>query len=267
MKNNKIENSQSKFLPIIKKLEDKDYIGALKKLNHINQNENNLKQILKLKSFIYLQLKDWNKVIFFNEKLIELNGNSFEILNAIGVANFNLGNLRKSINFFTSSIKINTKFIQGYENLGIVYKRLGDFEASTKHFCEALKVKNKNPRIQQNLIDNFNYFNPKNIKDSELCKINTKILEFKNELININNYDQLFGLFNKIEEYLSTIDQIIYTETQIFRRNEKNLNCGRHLKIFKDFSIIPKYCFGCFKVQIQMSNVIELIKLYFYSTT
>ena len=263
MKNNKIENSQSKFLPIIKKLEDKDYIGALKKLNHINQNENNLKQILKLKSFIYLQLKDWNKVIFFNEKLIDLNGNSFEILNAIGVANFNLGNLRKSINFFTSSIKINTKFIQGYENLGIVYKRLGDFEASTKHFCEALKVKNKNPRIQQNLIDNFNYFNPKNIKDSELCKINTKILEFKNELININNYDQLFGLFNKIEEYLSTIDQIIYTETQIFRRNEKNLNCGRHLKIFKDFSIIPKYCFGCFKVQIRMSNVIELIKLYF----
>ena len=70
MKNNKIENSQSKFLPIIKKLEDKDYIGALKKLNHINQNENNLKQILKLKSFIYLQLKDWNKVIFLMKNLL-----------------------------------------------------------------------------------------------------------------------------------------------------------------------------------------------------
>ena len=68
-----------------------------------------------------------------------------------------------------------------------------------------------------------------------MCKINSKILELGKLPININDNNELFRLFNKTEEYLSATDPIIYTETQIFRKNEKNLNCSRHLKIFNDF--------------------------------
>ena len=267
MKNNKIENSKLKFFSIINKLKNKDYDEALKELNQLNENENDKEEIIKLKSFIHLQLKDWNKVIHYNEKLIEINENNFETYSAIGVANFNLGNLKKSIKFFENSINNNINFIQGYENLGIVLKRLGDFKKSTEYFSKALKINSNNLRIKQNLIDNFNYFDSKNIIDSELCKINSKILELGKLPININDNNELFRLFNKTEEYLSATDPIIYTETQIFRKNEKNLNCSRHLKIFNDFSVIPRYCFGCFKVQIQMKNVAELIKLYFLFNT
>ena len=69
MKNNKIENSKLKFFSIINKLKNKDYNEALKELNQLNENENDKVKIIKLKSFIYLQLKDWNKVIYYNEKL------------------------------------------------------------------------------------------------------------------------------------------------------------------------------------------------------
>ena len=90
MKNNKIENSKLKFFSIINKLKNKDYDEALKELNQLNENENDKEEIIKLKSFIHLQLKDWNKVIHYNEKLIEINENNFETYSAIGVANFNL---------------------------------------------------------------------------------------------------------------------------------------------------------------------------------
>ena len=54
-----------------------------------------------------------------------------------------------------------------------------------------------------------------------------------------------------------------FYETQIFRRNSINLNCERHHKAFNEFNIIPKFCFSCFKVQIEPKNILELFKLFF----
>ena len=42
-----------------------------------------------------------------------------------------------------------------------------------------------------------------------------------------------------------------------------DLNCKRHFKVFNEFNIIPKYCFSCYKIQISLFNIIDLIKLYF----
>jgi hypothetical protein len=33
--------------------------------------------------------------------------------------------------------------------------------------------------------------------------------------------------------------------------------------VFNTFNVIPKFCFGCFKVLIEPNNVVDLIKLYF----
>ena len=41
------------------------------------------------------------------------------------------------------------------------------------------------------------------------------------------------------------------------------MNCKRHFKVFNKFNIIPKFCFSCYKVQVNLKNVIDLIKLYF----
>ena len=35
------------------------------------------------------------------------------------------------------------------------------------------------------------------------------------------------------------------------------------IDVFNNFNVIPKYCFGCFKVLIEPNNVVDLIKLYF----
>ena len=50
--------------------------------------------------------------------------------------------------------------------------------------------------------------------------------------------------------------------SQAFRRDSVNLDCERHFEIFNEYGVVPKYCFGCFKIQIQTSSVLDLIKLY-----
>ena len=50
--------------------------------------------------------------------------------------------------------------------------------------------------------------------------------------------------------------------SQTFRRNSVDLNCARHMQIFNKFNVIPKFCFGCYKVQVEPRSVLELIKLF-----
>ena len=40
-----------------------------------------------------------------------------------------------------------------------------------------------------------------------------------------------------------------------------DINCKRHTKIFETKNIIPEFCFGCFKVQVEVSTFMELIKI------
>ena len=49
--------------------------------------------------------------------------------------------------------------------------------------------------------------------------------------------------------------------SQAYRFNSKNLNCSRHVQIFNKNNIIPKFCFNCYKVQVDAEDVIDLIKL------
>ena len=39
-----------------------------------------------------------------------------------------------------------------------------------------------------------------------------------------------------------------------------DLNCKRHI-IFEEKEIIPKFCFGCYKVQVDVTTVMDLICL------
>ena len=65
------------------------------------------------------------------------------------------------------------------------------------------------------------------------------------------------------DSILKSHDQRInYPETQAYRRDLTRLNCSRHERIFNVRNVIPKFCFGCFKVQVEPRTVVELIKLF-----
>ena len=167
---------------------------------------------------------------------------------------------------FQSSVNTNKNFPSGYENLGMTYKLLGKYELSIIFFLEALKLNLYNDRVKNFLIDICNYYNNyliKNIIDiNEINENNLNLFEDEKKII---KNSEIFKLFENSEKLLRVNKvNFNYPETQIFRRNKSNLNCKRHLKVFSEHNIIPSFCFNCYKVQITLNSVLDLIKLYFY---
>ena len=140
---------------------------------------------------------------------------------------------------------------------------LGNYKLSIKFSLDALKLVPENNKIKNNLIDILNYFEPED-NENLILKINNKIkkLSIKDKFV---KNTQINEMLNKSQKILNDNDLILnYPQTQIFKKNKLNLNCERHLEIFAKHEIIPKFCFNCYKVQINLDNVLELLKLYFY---
>ena len=95
-----------------------------------------------------------------------------------------------------------------------------------------------------------------------MIEIDNKI---KNETDNFNanktNYE-LLDQYLKISKLLKDNLCDIRTDlSQVYYRNLVDLNCSRHLQIFDSHKVIPKFCFGCFNLQISVSNIFDLFRL------
>ena len=265
MKNNKNIFSKKIFTPVIEFIKNKKLEKALKLLNELSEKNVDQNTILELKGLIYLKKQDWENS-FLNYKRISDTKINFEISNNIGVCLYKLGKFSKASNYFKDAIDKNNLYMPSYENYCTTNKLLGKYDLSLKFGLQALEIKPNNIKIQNLLIDILNFYNPKSCKDI-IININNEIKQLSLDIKNndIIEEEDISYILNKSEEILKK-DNIIfnYPETQIFRKNTLNLNCERHLSIFTKHKIIPKFCFNCYKVQITLNNVLELIKLYFY---
>lgn len=256
-------NNNKKFIEINDLLKKKDYKRALDLSNKLEKIGFNNIELFKIKNHIFLKTKKWHEYRENNIKLLSLDLDRKRIKYNIGLANFNLGNLNEALKNFIDSLDIEPKNLNSHISIGLTNKLLGNFEEAIIHFHKAQILANKNPLITQNIIDCFNYVDSTNI-DFDLVRLNNKI---KNQNYNFQKINDL----NLIKEILDNSEKIIInnfpnifvSETQIFRKNSLNLNCKRHMDIFNKHNIIPEYCFGCFKIQISIKDVVNLIKLYF----
>jgi len=69
-------------------------------------------------------------------------------------------------------------------------------------------------------------------------------------------------LITKFNSLFSDYDVSTYTlQSQIYFGRVGTLGCGRHFRLFEAYKIIPKSCFSCFKVQINVPSLTNLIEL------
>lgn len=245
-------------------IQQKKYDRALELLNKISNKEDNLNIVNRITASVYLYKKDWEKSLSYFQKID--NKNNFDISNNIGVALYNLGRFLEASTMFEQAITFNNKYIPAYENLAVTQKLLGNYELSISCILQGLKLMPNNNKITNNLIDILNYFEPLN-EGNYIINIDKKLRKLESlhkKNISINN-TTISDILNKSEKVLKDSNiNFNFNETQIFRRNKIDLNCKRHLDIFATHKIIPKFCFSCFKVQITLDNILDLIKLYFY---
>ena len=198
--------------------------------------------------------------------LLKKNSNISIIHNIHGVINLALEKWKNSIECFSKAISLDPTYAEAYYNLGIAQDHLEQMEEAVKSYTKAIEIKPDLVRAHEALIHILSFYNPKKPNVNPCVKANkllqTQSYNYKPEK-KISDTD-VINFFNRSNNViLQNINTLSLNETEIFRNNTIDLKCERHFKVFNTFKIIPEYCFGCYKVQIEVKNVIELFKLYF----
>ena len=217
---------------------------------------------------IHSSLKNYKESIFFFLKSIKLDPNNAKTYNNLASALNNLGQFKEAILNYNKALKLNPNFAEAHFNLAKTLNDVERFEDAIMSYCKAIDLDPNFEDAYNNLIKILTFYVPKK-NNANICLISNKLLQ--NVIFNYNPSSKIsdsdiksfFKSCNDILTKNKNIDSLKSIETQIYRRNTINLNCDRHFEVFNNFNVIPKFCFGCFKVLIEPNNVVDLIKLYF----
>jgi len=149
----------------------------------------------------------------------------------------------------------------------LVNASLGKYKKAIKNYLKTLSIDGSNIIAIKSIIFLLTY----HVSDNDHPIINAnnelRLLKQDHKLINLLMTENLSLILKRSIEILNKIsidiNKLNFTETQSYRRNPLDLNCDYHHKVFNHINIIPKFCFSCFKVQIEPENVIDLIRLFF----
>ena len=202
-------------------------------------------------------------------KSLELFPKSAEIYNIIGISYQFLNQIDEATNCFEKAIKINPNFSKPFNNLANILKEKQEFEAAIDQYKKALSLKPDDAEIKSNLIEVLKIHSPVNFSDNSLTNLDSYIKTESPVLKNFEDDHQLASSILHILKKINLIDINLTTKlSQIYKRNQIDLNCYRHRTIFEKENIIPEFCYGCFKLQVDAKNLLDLIRLtsIFYST-
>ena len=199
------------------------------------------------------------------KKAIELKPDFVDAHNNLGNILMKLNRLDEAEVCFKKVIELKPEYANAHYNLGIIYFNLKKNKEAIKKYSKVLEIDPKHTGAQELLIYNLDFFSPKEKNVHPIITANNSLKEIKNTFtledgIKDHDFANLFRKSNKIIE--NYVGKLVFNHAQIHRRNSIELNCKRHKGIFNEFNIVPKFCFSCFKIQIEPKNVLELCKLY-----
>ena len=215
---------------------------------------------------IYEILGENNDAIKCYERVISIDPNHIFTYNNLGLIFNKLGKYRKSINYLNKAISLNPNYVNAYNNLGNNYLDQGNCKEASKNYLNALKIDKKNEISIYNIVNLLNHYLPDSQNSIVVTNNNLRKLRQNFDLKQIIKNKKALGNFfkkaNQLKNSNESLKVLNFFDTQIHRKNTINLNCNRHHTIFKRKNIIPNFCFGCFKIQIEPKNILNLLKLY-----
>ena len=246
-------------------IREKKFDLALNHLEKIPKNEIRNFEYYYLKGFSYLNLNKIDNAIE-NFSLV-LKSNKDNVLSYFyrAIAYYKKNDFENSKLDYEKAISLKPNMPELYNNLAGVNYKNGENEEAIKNFTHALNLDQSQKNSIQGLLNVLTQ--TKNVKDnsSNLIFIHNKLNE-----INLDYSEYKFIENKNIKKYLNEINFLIDNKLnnlqldifQTYKENETKLNCKRHHKFFNKYNLIPEYCFGCFKIQIEPDNVVDLIKLH-----
>ena len=246
---------------------NRKFLEAIKIYNKILKKNPKITLVYYNLGLIHEQLQNIKVAKDNYNKAIKIDPNFIYSYNNLGILYQRQGLKEEAIENFKKVIDINPKYLNAYNNLGLVYASLGKYGEALSSYLDALKLDEKNIIATKSIIFLLTYHitdknHPLVKANNDLRNLQTKF-KFE-ELLKTKNLNLVLKNSLKIIKNISiNIDNLQLFETQAYRRNPLDLNCERHHEVFNNSNIIPKFCFSCFKIQIEPFNVIDLIRLFF----
>ena len=198
------------------------------------------------------------------KQAIRIKPDYVDAYNNLGITFQQLGELKEAKESYKQVIRIKPDYVDAYNNLGYTFQKLGELEEAANSFTRAIGLNPNLSKSHLNLVKLLTIYDPKKKISNEIVKINQEIKNnyLKNGISEVKNDDKIIKLIHKSSSIIKRFKIELVTErVQVFRNNSVDLNCDRHKAIFNKFNIIPKFCFGCYKIQIEPKSIIDLIKL------
>ena len=213
---------------------------------------------------ILQELKRLDEAEVSFKKTIELKPDYTEAYNNLGVTLHLLGRFKESEACYRKTIELKPDYAEAYRNLGITLVDMGRLKEAMKNYTKAIELNPHSPWSLQDLAGLFTNYTPDEGFLHPVAKANKEIKKkyLEDKTIGIISDEKIIKLFNQSTSVIERYNLKIETQScQAFRQNSINLNCERHMKLFNKFNIIPKFCFDCYKVQVEPNTILELIKL------
>ena len=253
------------FNEVLLLVRDKKFEEAITYLNKLIDDDDKNFKYYHLKGTLHFNIDEFNEAISCFSNALAINKDDSNIYYLRGASNLKSKKYEEAKQDFNKAIDLNENFSEAYFGLGVFYSENNKNTLAIENFLKSIKLKNNFKQPVLNLIKTLTL-----TKDIEPYD---SIIISKHNQINKINFPYSFNKYIKndeIKKFLKKINNIIsnnfedlnFSATQIYRRNNNSLNCKRHKKVFNTYGIIPNFYFGCYKIQIEPENIMDLIKLY-----
>ena len=237
-------------------------IASYKKAISINPDDaqlyNNMGNTLKDKGDLKAAIQNYRQAV-------SIKADFADAYNNMGSALIGKGDSEAAVECYRKALEINPNFAEGYNNLGVALRYSSFPGKALDNYSKALEMNPDYTDAKLNLISLLTSYNPKDQHHNLIVTASNAIrkIEIMSNAQNIISDDQVINLLSKSSNYISVHNlEIKTTVAQTYRRNSVDLNCSRHMSIFKKHDVIPEFCFGCYKVQVEPRSVLELMKLF-----
>ena len=196
------------------------------------------------------------------KKALSIKPEYVDACNNMGIALKDQGKLEEAIKAYKKALSIKPEYADAYNNMGIALKDQGKLDEAIEAYNQALSIKSDHADAYNNTTELLKTYRPKIEMYQSLFTIDSKIKNLSPRILNATSDREII---DNLLEGLSYITEETFNYktplSQIYKRNTVDLNCKRHNKIFVTQDIIPEFCFGCFKVQVEVATVIDLVKV------
>ena len=196
------------------------------------------------------------------KKAVAIKPDFAEAYNNMGATLKNQGKLDEAIEALNKALSLSPDHAGTYNNMGNTLQEKDMLDAALVSYAKALAIKPDYADAYSNTSELLKITSPKSTKAHIAFQMDREVKEIGNSLLASNSDKEIT---RKLSDALKCINQgqlnFKTSLSQIYKRNSIDLNCSRHTEIFNSKNIIPKFCFGCFKVQVEVDNLFSLIRL------